>query len=168
MKALNIIAVLTAFAAVPVHANERGGRRPVPPVIEALDSDSNGTISSGEITNASSSLLTLDTNGDGVVSGDEMRPQRGGGSQGRPSGGREGREGRGGQSERPPFPVMEALDSDADGTLSVGEISSAASALAGIDSNGDGSLSRDEMHPSRTSGEGERGGRPSREGGQRR
>ena len=48
-------------------------RRP-PPVIEALDVDQDGKLSAEELKNATESLLTLDTNGDGELTGDEMFP----------------------------------------------------------------------------------------------
>lgn len=49
-------------------------RRP-PPVIEALDVDQDGKLSAEELKNATESLLTLDTNGDGELTGDEMFSQ---------------------------------------------------------------------------------------------
>ena len=60
-------------------ANQAGqGRphRPVPPIVAALDTNGDGIISADEIANASASLLKLDKNGDGQLTQDELRPQR--------------------------------------------------------------------------------------------
>jgi Ca2+-binding EF-hand superfamily protein len=48
-------------------------RRP-PPVVEALDIDQDGKLSAEELKNATESLLQLDANGDGELTGDEMAP----------------------------------------------------------------------------------------------
>jgi hypothetical protein len=58
--------------------NERAERpaRPVPPIIAALDANQDGEIDATEIANATAALKTLDTNGDGKLSGDEIRPAR--------------------------------------------------------------------------------------------
>ncbi len=47
---------------------------PVPPVIAALDADHDGTISATELEGAPASLKTLDKNGDGELSPEELRP----------------------------------------------------------------------------------------------
>lgn len=47
----------------------------------------------------------------------------------------------------PPFPLLQALDKDHDGTLSAKEIAGAAAALKTLDKNRDGKLTRDEMLP---------------------
>jgi caffeoyl-CoA O-methyltransferase len=48
----------------------------------------------------------------------------------------------------PPNPVIEALDTDKDGTISAAEMQKAASNLAKLDGNGDGALTPDELRPS--------------------
>ena len=48
--------------------------RPPPPVITALDLNRDGTIDADEIAKASKSLLTLDKNGDGKLTREELRP----------------------------------------------------------------------------------------------
>ncbi|MBN1344739.1 MAG: class I SAM-dependent methyltransferase [Phycisphaerae bacterium] len=47
----------------------------------------------------------------------------------------------------PPLPMMTALDSDEDGTLSAKEIENAATALKQLDKDGDGELSANELMP---------------------
>lgn len=73
-----------------------GGGRPSMmqflPVLAALDADKDGKISSKEIDNAAAALRTLDKNGDGNLTEDEVRPSFGG--RGGP-GGRGGQQGRG-------------------------------------------------------------------------
>ncbi len=48
------------------------------PVLRALDTDDDGDISAGEIDAAPESLASLDADGDGRLSGDELRPRRAG------------------------------------------------------------------------------------------
>jgi len=76
----------------PAGRGARGGeRRPPPPVISALDLNKDGELSAEEIAKASESLKTLDKNGDGKLTQDELRPPRPpegeGGGRGRPPGG---------------------------------------------------------------------------------
>lgn len=53
------------------------GHRPPPsPLMEALDTNHDGIIDSNEIANAPAALKTLDKNGDGKLTPDELRPQR--------------------------------------------------------------------------------------------
>ena len=49
---------------------------PVPPLIAALDVDHDSTISAPELADAPESLKTLDKNGDGELSPEELRPHR--------------------------------------------------------------------------------------------
>jgi hypothetical protein len=70
-----------------------GGNRPVPPLIAALDANHDGVIDATEIANASKALATLDKNGDGKLTQDEIRPARPpgeGGGPGGPEGGKPG------------------------------------------------------------------------------
>jgi hypothetical protein len=65
----------------PYHAGPgpRGmnGHRPPPsPLFEALDANHDGVIDANEIANAPAALKTLDKNGDGKLTPDELRPQR--------------------------------------------------------------------------------------------
>jgi len=51
-----------------------GQRRPPPPIIGALDANHDGVIDEQEIANASTALSTLDKNGDGKLTMEELRP----------------------------------------------------------------------------------------------
>ena len=78
----------------------RGGSRPPNPVMEALDKNKDGTLSTEELKNAAKALATLDKNKDGKIDQEEMRPQFD-----RGQGGREGfsRPGQGGEGGREGF-----------------------------------------------------------------
>src|ERR1043165_489382 len=54
----------------------RHHRPPPPPLIAALDTNRDGVIDETEIANASAALKTLDKNGDGKLTFDELRPPR--------------------------------------------------------------------------------------------
>jgi hypothetical protein len=75
-----------------------------PPLVKALDANRDGVIDATELANASTALLTLDTNKDGQLTGNEfqMRPPMGG---------------------RPPLPkeLVTKYDTDQDGQLSASE-----------------------------------------------
>ena len=60
------------------------GHRPPPPVIVVLDANHDGVIDATEIANASKALLTLDKNGDGQLTREELRPPRPEGDAGGP------------------------------------------------------------------------------------
>jgi len=53
----------------------RGFRRPVMPLMAALDADKDGELSAKEIANAAKALKKLDKNNDGKVDRAELRPQ---------------------------------------------------------------------------------------------
>lgn len=53
-----------------------GGRPGGHPIIGALDADHDGVLSPSEIANASAALATLDSNSDGKITMDELRPAR--------------------------------------------------------------------------------------------
>jgi EF hand len=110
------------------------------PIMAALDADKDGSLSVSEIANASKAILSLDKNGDGVVSNEEMRPAF------NPSAGGP-RPGEGG----PPNPEMmarmfDAQDANKDGKLTGDEIQERMrERLSQIDEDGDGAISRTEM-----------------------
>ncbi len=58
------------------HRDHGHGYRHAPPLVKALDTDGDGTISSSELADASKSLAKLDKNGDGSLTRDEIRPER--------------------------------------------------------------------------------------------
>lgn len=98
MSVLICVAVLALFAsvAVPQSMEEfgQGGqqnrhRPPGGPLMRVLDTDKDGQLSAAEIGNAVEALMTLDGNGDGVLSREELRPRHPGRS-GRPDGQRPG------------------------------------------------------------------------------
>jgi hypothetical protein len=70
-----------------------GGKRPLPPIIAALDTNHDGTIDADEIANASASLKKLDKNGDGKLTPDELRPPGGRPPMGGPGNGGPGNDG---------------------------------------------------------------------------
>ncbi len=154
---LALLAV-TGASAQPDESPEE--RRPphVPPLVALLDANHDGTLSAGEIQNASTSLATLDSNSDGAVTRDEIRPPRPEGDA-PPDG--EGPAPKGGRppGERPAPPIIAALDTDKDGSLSAAELKAAPESLKTLDKNNDGELSRQELQP--------RGHRPPKNGGSR-
>ncbi|MCA8965808.1 MAG: hypothetical protein KDC48_13070 [Planctomycetes bacterium] len=138
--------VATSIAQDPFGRGGRGGR-PMPPsrLLQAIDTDGNGALSSDEIDFAARSLLQLDTDRDGNLSAAELTPARGGGFRG-PGGPGMGGPGMGG----PPGgmdPVLSALDKDGDGELFEDEITDAARSLDRLDRDGDDMLSEDELAP---------------------
>lgn len=86
------VAALTAIAQDGPPKREQGPQRPPPPpLIAALDANHDGVIDEAEIANASAALKTLDKNGDGKLTREELRPPRPEGQgalrgQGRPQG----------------------------------------------------------------------------------
>jgi Ca2+-binding EF-hand superfamily protein len=62
----------------------RGGM--MDPLLRALDADRDGALSEAEMANAPAALATLDVNGDGQLTGDEVRPARPQGREGRDGG----------------------------------------------------------------------------------
>ncbi|MEI9898229.1 MAG: EF-hand domain-containing protein [Chthoniobacter sp.] len=65
-----------------------------------------------------------------------------------------------GLGKRPAPPLIAALDTDGDGTISADEIANAAASLKKLDKNGDGKLTPDEYHPPHPHGDGQQGGAP--------
>jgi hypothetical protein len=136
-----------------------GGRHmPPSPLIEALDANHDGVIDANEIANAAAALKTLDKNGDGQLTPDELRPQ-GGDHQGPPPGAPGS-----GPRRMPPSPLMGALDANHDGVIDATEIANAPAALKALDKNGDGKLTMDELRPPRPQGGDHQGPPPGPDG----
>ena len=76
----------------------------------------------------------------------------GGGRGGAQPGGAGGPGGPGGQ--RPPSPIIEALDLNKDGIIDADELAKASESLKKLDKNGDGKLTEDEYRPQRPGGQG--------------
>ena len=97
------------------------------PLLNALDSDHDGTISAAEIAAASQSLLTLDKNGDGEITADEMRVQQ--------------------QSPQERVDhMLSEWDTDKDGKISKAEAPDRMQQqFESIDTNHDGVLDKDEL-----------------------
>lgn len=126
VKLLWILAV-----ALPVWCQPPGPNRGMmrSPAFEALDADHDGVISSSELANAATALKSLDKNGDGKLSEDEVRPQMPGRGRGDGARGEGGRGGQGGEPGETPPPTPDEM----------------VKTLMAFDKNGDGQLTRDEL-----------------------
>ncbi len=88
---------LGAFAVVAQETDEPrgprgpGGMRQGSPLMIALDTNKDGKLDATEIANAAKALKTLDKNGDGELTQDEIGGPRRGGGPGGPGGGPERR-----------------------------------------------------------------------------
>jgi len=149
-----LASAFTVFAQQPPAPVAPEGKRPRPPLISALDANGDKVIDAQEIANAPAALKTLDKNGDGKLTHDELRPERPD-RPNAPAGGKGGkREKTGGQGgEKPRQPVVAALDANNDKVIDEQEIANAPAALKTLDKNNDGKLTRDEFHPKRPDGE---------------
>ena len=148
-----LVAFVTCLVAT-LHAQGRRGRRgpPPSPLFEAVDFDGDEVISGEEMDEAVRSLLTLDRDGDGNLTADELRPPggRGGGFGGPPPGGPGGMFGG--------DPVLAALDKDGDGELFEDEVLDAPRSLDRLDLDDDDLVTQRELMGERRGGG--RGGFP--------
>ncbi|HUS36917.1 MAG TPA: EF-hand domain-containing protein [Verrucomicrobiae bacterium] len=80
------ITILAQDADTGAPAGRPPGHRP-PPIIAALDANKDGIIDATELANATAALTTLDKNGDGKLTRDELMGERGEGQGPRGPGG---------------------------------------------------------------------------------
>jgi EF hand len=146
---LAIAASLTASARPP-RPQPRDHPPQIPPIFAVFDADHDMVLSTEEVAAASTALAGLDKDGDGKITLREafMPPSE-----------RENRQKRRNDKKqekpepmpepekRPAPPLIEALDTDADGTISAEELKNAPESLKQLDKDGDGALSPEEMHP---------------------
>jgi hypothetical protein len=142
-----------------------GGPQGGPPVFAALDTNQDGELSASEIKNAVAVLKKLDSDGNGKLTMDEIRPRRGkGGPERGDSRQNEGR--RGGQAgggKQMADRLMQA-DANGDNKISKDELPERMERLMGVlDANKDGYITREEAEKA---GQGlrNRGGQEQRRG----
>ncbi|HMG03372.1 MAG TPA: EF-hand domain-containing protein [Edaphobacter sp.] len=107
----------------------------------SLDRNGDGVLSKNEIPERMQGLFArIDTNNDGKITPDEIR------SSAKTQSGPNGRAQRSGEATRMD-PVLNAIDTDHDGILSPVEIAAAPVSLKSLDKDGDGELSSAELRP---------------------
>jgi Ca2+-binding EF-hand superfamily protein len=158
-KTLLIATACCAAAIVALAAQNRGaeGQRPVSRLVAALDADHDGTISAAEVRSSPAALRTLDGNGDGQLTLEELRPLFGGRRDGEAAfDGRRGRGGAGGERGGGPAAsaddltdTLMAFDRNSDGRLDRAEVPERFQGLFDrADANKDSALTRDELKQS--------------------
>ncbi len=157
MKTTRIHLILALVASVTASAQQRppqGDRRPppgpppgqlpVPALFMALDADHDGFLSTEEVQAAADVIAKLDKNRDKKISLDEFRMPPPDGKKPR----KDPKEPNGPPPGKPPLPpVIAALDTDHDGTISAAELAAAPDSLKALDKDGDGALSPEELRP---------------------
>ena len=115
------------------------------PLMMALDADKDGSLSAGEVENASKALAKLDKDGDGILSPEELRPDFS--EMAREGMAQLGQKGLGGAPTKEMMARMfEKQDADKDGKLTGEEIPERMREnLARVDENGDGAIEKSEM-----------------------
>lgn len=135
------------FAAAALASAQPGMMRRPDPLVAAIDTDNDRTISAAELGKAASALAPLDTNKDGQLSADEMRPQFGGGfgrGDGRGPRGGGGGEAAAGSGDQ--LKTLMAFDANGDGQLAKSEVPERMQGLfTRGDKNNDGVLSSAEL-----------------------
>lgn len=145
MRYLPVLPAIVCIALCPAQEHERGpggdrgprgGFRFVSPLVAALDTNRDGTISADEIRNASKTLIALDKNSDGQLTEEELRPQFPGA----------GREQSAGSNPEDLVQTLMAFDKNKDGKLSKDELPERMQGmLERGDANHDSFLSPDEI-----------------------
>lgn len=126
-------------------AGREGGRRMPNPLLDALDADKNGELSTEEIANATAALKSLDKNSDGKLDVAEMRPNFEGMGRGGFGQGPGGEGGQGSGSEEMLTRLM-AMDANKDGKLAKDELPERLQSMfARGDKNEDGSMDKEEV-----------------------
>jgi Ca2+-binding EF-hand superfamily protein len=175
-RLLLVMGVAGAAAVAAVAGQDRGlgGFGPPPSrLLAVLDANRDGVLSTAEMQSAAAALLSLDANGDGRVTFEELRPAPG--TEGPREGGRRGRGGDAGP-EAGAAPALSpadlsdtlmAFDRNGDGTLNRDEVSERFRGLFDrADANNDGILTKDELQQTASASlQADRGrGRPGGEG----
>lgn len=162
---IHLLLALTAGFTATAQPPQQGDRRPPhppSPIIGALDTDQDHSLSAEEIAAAATSLATLDKDSDGTITSEELpfppprdkKPRDGDGEE----------EISDKPDRKPPVPpIVATLDANHDGTISADEIKAAPEALKALDKNKDGELTPEELHP-RGKGRPPRDERPGRDG----
>jgi Ca2+-binding EF-hand superfamily protein len=116
-----------------------GGFRRGNPIFEALDSDSDGSISQAELRRAAASLKKLDADSDGKITLAEASPQGGPGGPGGPFGG--------GEPAQMVDNMIRQFDRNNDGRIGLDEVDERSVRMLSNfrDANGDGALDRPEL-----------------------
>lgn len=147
MKTNRIHLVLALLATVTAHAAETKppvDRRPPPqPLQKALDTNRDGELSPDEISNAPVALAELDKNGDGALTRKELLPKPPKPPQGETG---EAPPAPPADLKAPPTPLIRAIDTDKNGTISAEEIEASSESLLILDKNDDGTISKKELN----------------------
>jgi len=176
LGALTFLAASLSFAQPsggsggPPPGGGRGGGQP-DPVFGLFDTNHDGAINANEIAAAPDVLRSLDQNGDGILTPDELRlapPPRGGGRSGGPNGGGTassssstppggaggpppggGRGGRGGPpGSQAANELLRLFDTNHDGVIDASEIAAASDVLRSLDQSGSGELTPNDFRQS--------------------
>lgn len=164
LTSLLCFGLVAAPAAQDFGRQGRGGPGGFPsPLVQALDTNRDGTLSAAEIDNAPAAIKALDPNADGQVTPEELMPAgrgRGGDGFGREGGGREGgQRGRGGPGGEPGetpatspdelVALLMAFDTNQDGVLVKSELPERLQPVFDrADLDKDGKLTADEIKKS--------------------
>jgi len=151
MKLLKIPMFLVMLAAASSYASARPPSKkadaqappPPPPWFGMIDKDRDGVLSAVEIQAASEAILKLDADHNGEVTVEEthMPPPKEGDKPEPPDSKNHA------MPPRPVPPMVKALDTNGDGSLSPEEMTQAPESLKILDKDQDGALSPEELRP---------------------